>query len=141
MHHHTSHHDPHQRSGPPIGLNDQYELGYAGEAGAIAWYEELGYQLLAHRARVKAGEIDAVLRAPDGTIVFLEVKTRRGTAFGAAESVTPRKLATMRRCAGQWLSQHHLPEARWARFDVVEAVFDGTQLHFHCFEGVEDGAC
>ena len=74
MHHHTSHHDPHQRSGPPIGLNDQYELGYAGEAGAIAWYEELGYQLLAHRARVKAGEIDAVLRAQDGTSCSLRSK-------------------------------------------------------------------
>ena len=39
---------------------NQYELGYAGEASAIAFYEQAGYELLAHRARCRSGELDLI---------------------------------------------------------------------------------
>lgn len=119
----------------------QYELGRAGERAAIRWYEEEGYILVAHRARMRAGEIDAVVEDHDGTIVFVEVKSRRGTAFGAAEAVTTKKLTTMRRCAAQWLEQHPAAGLREIRFDVVEVVLDGEDYILRRFPGVEDGAC
>ena len=80
-----------------VNYQDQWELGRAGEHAAIRWYEDEGYTLLGHRQRMRAGEIDAVVEDEDGTVVFVEVKSRRGTAFGAAEAVTTKKLNTLRR--------------------------------------------
>lgn len=124
-----------------VDYQAQYELGRAGERAAIRWYEEKGYTLLGHRQRMRAGEIDAVMEDADGTIVFVEVKSRRGRAFGAAEAVTAKKLTTMRRCAAQWLEKHLADEFRPARFDVVEVVFDGEDYILRRFPGVDDGAC
>lgn len=132
-------------SGPPPNPNsvfaDQYALGRAGEGAAVSWYEEDGYTHLASRVRCRAGELDAVMLAPDGTVVFVEVKTRRGGQYGGAEAVGAKKLATMRRCAAEWLARR--PERGHApvRFDVCELIFDAGGFRARRFEGVEDGAC
>ena len=61
----------------------QYELGRAGEVAAARWYEDRGYRALGMRVRMRAGEIDVIVEAEDGTIVFVEVKSRAGRSFGA----------------------------------------------------------
>lgn len=124
-----------------VDYQAQYELGRAGEQVAIRWYEDEGYTLLGHRQRMRAGEIDAVVEDDDGTVVFVEVKSRRGSAFGAAEAVTTKKLATMRRCAAQWLEEYSADAYRPVRFDVVEVVFAGEHYILRRYPGVEDGAC
>lgn len=124
-----------------VDYQAQYELGRAGEQVAIRWYEDEGYTLLGHRQRMRAGEIDAVVEDDDGTVVFVEVKSRRGSAFGAAEAVTTKKLATMRRCAAQWLEEYSADAYRPVRFDVVEVVFAGEDYILRRYPGVEDGAC
>lgn len=125
---------------PHSHVADQYALGLAGEEIAIRWYEDMGFALIDARVRCRAGEIDAVLQAPDETIVFLEVKTRRSTQFGGAEAVSEKKLRTMRRCAGEWLAKHDAPYLP-IQFDVCEVIFDGHRYTARRFEGVEDGAC
>jgi len=125
----------------PDGVPDQYALGKSGEAAAIRWYEEQGYTTVGSRVRCASGEIDAIVRSIDGTVVFVEVKTRRGSAFGGAEAVTAKKLATMRRCAAEWMRQDTAGVSASVRFDVVELVYNGTAFLAHRFEGVEDGAC
>ena len=52
------------------------ETGRRGEAAAARWYQKQGAQLLAHNYHTRMGELDLVLREPDGTIVICEVKTR-----------------------------------------------------------------
>lgn len=71
--------------------------------------------------RCPEGEIDIV--AWDGeTLVFCEVKTRRGTAFGSpAEAVTGLKARRLRRLAARWLATHDT-HPREVRFDVI-AIF------------------
>ena len=65
-----------------------------------------GYAVLARNWRVREGEIDLVARR-DATIVFCEVKTRRGDAFGLpAEAVTARKQARLRKLAVRWLGDN-----------------------------------
>ena len=119
----------------------QHELGLAGERAAVKWYLEEGYTLLGQRQRMISGEIDAVVEGCDGTIVFVEVKSRRGGGFGAAEAVTAKKFQTMRRCAAQWLDKHPEVGYREVRFDVVECVIDGDDCVIRRFPGVEDAAC
>ncbi len=119
----------------------QYALGRAGEQAAVERYEAEGYQTLGVRVRMHAGELDAIFEDADGTIVFVEVKSRAGVDFGAAEAVTAKKLATMRRCAAQWLDRQDFGAYRSVRFDVVECLFTEDGVDMVRFEGVEDGAC
>lgn len=52
-------------------------------------------------------------------LVFVEVKLRSSTSFGdPLEAVTPRKQATLRRLAHQYLSERE-PDFDTVRFDVV----------------------
>ena len=50
------------------------ETGRRGEAAAARWYQKQGAQLLAHNYHTRMGELDLVLREPDGTIVICEVR-------------------------------------------------------------------
>ena len=68
------------------------ETGRRGEAAAARWYQKQGAQLLAHNYHTRMGELDLVLREPDGTIVICEVKTRsQGMLQRPAAAVDPAK--------------------------------------------------
>ena len=130
MHAKTSGHDQ----------QDQFMLGRCGEAAAAAWYEDLGYEIVQLRYLAKGGEIDVIARAPDGTVVFAEVKTRRGRSFGAAEAVTATKLRRIRTAAAQWLDAQDGSYAP-VRFDVIEVIYDGVNVSTRMYQGVDDAAC
>ena len=59
-------------------------MGEWGERQARLHLEDKGYSLLANNFRCRAGEIDIVARQGD-QVVFVEVKARRGDAYGRAE--------------------------------------------------------
>lgn len=78
--------------------------GADAEARAVGYLLGLGREMVAQNYRIKGGEIDIITREPTGVLVFTEVRQRRQNKFGsAAESVTPRKLALMRRAALTYL--------------------------------------
>jgi putative endonuclease len=77
-----------------------------------------GYAILARRYRTRYGEIDVVAREGT-TVVFVEVKTRYGDAFGGGSAaVTPWKQQRIVRMATDYLARHGLLDAP-CRFDVV----------------------
>ena len=61
------------------------ERGGTGEDAALAVYVRRGYRLVARNWRCKLGELDLVLVRGD-TLVFCEVKARRGSAIDRARS-------------------------------------------------------
>lgn len=92
-------------------------LGRWGEEAAARYLEAHGCQIQATNWRCTAGETDLIVL--DGTcLAFVEVRARRGRAFGSAEeSITPRKLARMAAVA-----EAYVYETGWAgdwRLDVV----------------------
>jgi putative endonuclease len=93
-------------------------LGKTGEDLACRELERCGYAILARRYRRRGGELDIVAR--DGaTIVFVEVKTRRGLEWGSgAAAVTPLKQRRMVQVAMDYLVRHRLT-GHSCRFDVV----------------------
>ncbi|WP_402467759.1 YraN family protein [Isoptericola aurantiacus] len=96
-------------------------VGRHGEEVAARHLVERGYELLDRNWRGTAGELDLVA-LDGGTLVVVEVKTRRGTAYGhPAEAVTPAKLRRIRRLTAQWLHEHPGPR-RAVRVDVVAIV-------------------
>ncbi len=76
----------------------------------------LGLRILQRNWRCRYGELDVIAAEGDDTVVFIEVKTRTGDAFGGLEyAVTPRKLRRIRRLAGIWLAEQ---ETRWPRLRI-----------------------
>ena len=99
------------------------DTGRQGEAMAVRHLAGLRYEILATNYRKPFGEVDIIAR--DGrTIVFIEVKTRRSTAFGTPqEAVDARKQRQLSRIAQDFLQSHGLTEAA-ARFDVIAVLLD-----------------
>ncbi len=92
--------------------------GAWGEDLALRYLTRRGYRLVERNYRTRRGEIDLIVRTED-TLVFVEVKLRRGTGFGdPLEAVTPRKQATLRSLAVEYLSERN-PHFDTLRFDVV----------------------
>lgn len=97
------------------------ELGRWGERLVAEHLSGQGYTVLERNWRCEQGEIDLVLQHGDET-VFVEVKTRSGTAFGHPfEAITVAKLARLRRLAGAWCEQHGSSRRR-IRIDAVAVV-------------------
>lgn len=103
-------------------------VGRRGERAVAARLRRAGYTLLARNWRHnELGELDIVARHGD-EIVFVEVRTRRGTleqAMSAAlESVDERKRARLIALAQAYLDAHDLAGVRW-RVDVAAVAWAG----------------
>ncbi len=99
-------------------MSDRTELGRRGEQAAAEYLCANGMVVLARNWRCRSGELDLVVRDGD-TVVFVEVKTRRGRGFGAPlEAITWQKATRLRRLAGEWLAQSGRPW-RHVRIDAV----------------------
>ncbi|MEK7848242.1 MAG: YraN family protein [Chloroflexota bacterium] len=111
------------------------DLGARGEKAAQDLLKKRGYKVLEANYRTREGEIDLVA-LKDDAVVFVEVRARRGHAFGTPqESVTPRKLARLRSLALEYLATHpHLPSR--ARIEVVAVDMDpqGRVLNLEVIE-------
>jgi putative endonuclease len=94
------------------------ERGREGEEVALRYLRDAGYRPIERNVRTRFGEIDLVMEQ-DGTIVFVEVRSRASARFGSAlESVDRRKQRRLGRLAESYLDRHRLGGRR-ARFDVV----------------------
>ena len=112
-------------------------LGDAAEALALSHLQAAGLELVARNVRSPGrggGEVDLVMREPDGTLVFVEVRQRSRSDFGgAAASVT---VAKQRRIV--FAARHMLARMRQippCRFDVVAV--DGPG-HINWIKGAFD---
>jgi uncharacterized protein (TIGR00252 family) len=106
-------------------------LGDWGENLAALHLEAQGYTIVARNWRCRIGEIDLVAR--DGeAFVFVEVKTRRGRAFGAPEeALTPKKAEKLSLLGQQYMVDHALDDVNW-RIDLVVVELDGRGRLLRC---------
>ena len=97
-------------------------LGKDGEEIAANYLIERGYRVLDQNWRIKEGELDLVALAPDGQIIFLEVKSHSSAAFGdPLESITYSKAMRIQRLALAWLATHQRLGSSY-RIDAVGIV-------------------
>jgi putative endonuclease len=100
------------------------ELGKVGEAIAARWLRRRGWRVVAERFRSGHRDVDLIVER-DGTVAFVEVKTRHGIAFGdPIEAVSWRKRRELIRSAMVWADRFGPPGVCY-RFDVVGVVATG----------------
>ena len=98
-----------------------------------------GYTIIERNFRCRYGEIDLI--AEDAhDLIFIEVKTRRGNAYGLPEeAVTPRKQQKLVQVATYYLDLHDCSERSW-RIDVVAVQlsftgrFEEIRVHQHAVQ-------
>ena len=99
-------------------------LGKKGEKLVCKHLKKQGLKIVGTNYRTPFGEADLIAVDKD-EIVFIEVKTRSGTAFGTpAEAVVKSKQERYYKIA-QFYGLKHGEEPN-ARFDVAEVYADGT---------------
>ena len=115
------------RTDPSQWTDERQRRGVAGEEQAIRYLLSRGCTVVAHRFRVGHTEIDLVPRQGD-LVTFVEVKTRRGKAFGSPlEAVTGSKRRELVKAARVWVDRFGKP-ADIYRFDCI-AIMDGKLEH------------
>lgn len=105
------------------------QVGDAAEDAALAHLQQAGLRLLARNYRTPGrggGEIDLIMRATDGTCVFVEVRQRKNASHGgAAASVSAVKQRRIVFAAQHYLMRlNALPPCR---FDVVAVEAGGIE--------------
>jgi len=99
-------------------------LGRWGEKRCEKFLKRKGLKTLTRNFSCRSGEIDLVMVDRDGTLVFVEVKTRANEDFSPSESaVTSAKKTRMLRTVRYFLAANDI-EDRPFRFDVVTIVLD-----------------
>jgi putative endonuclease len=112
-------------------MTQRTELGAKGESAACLFLERKGYRVIARNARYPWGELDIVAKGPDGTLVFVEVKTTSESLGGPRDSglqpedqMTAEKMEKFRRTASLYAGHRHelVDDARGYRLDLVALV-------------------
>jgi len=97
---------------------DRIDLGKLGEDLALKRIKRLGYKCLIRNYRCPLGEIDIIAKDGD-TLVFIEIKTRRGRSLGyAKEAINRKKRRQVSKVALAYMKAHNCCDVK-SRFDVV----------------------
>jgi putative endonuclease len=123
----ASPHSPGSTIGSAAGRGNDARraLAVAGETFAAQHLQRLGYEILARNHRTRFGELDVIAR-DTGTLVFVEVKTRRtGHEAEPWQSLHERKRAQVRRIAAAYLAEvQDRPQGLDLRFDAIAVAID-----------------
>ena len=113
-----------------------YELGNIGEGMAAEHLETHRYKVLRRNYRCTGGEVDIVAEDADGTLVFVEVKTRRSDAYGSpAQAVGKAKLRRIRKAIEAYCAKEQVPHDVQVRIDIIAITF-GLGADIEHIEGV-----
>jgi putative endonuclease len=101
------------------------EVGATGEDRAVDYLVRSGMRIVERNYRCTLGELDIIARAA-GTLVFVEVRSRRSAEFGSAlDAVNWHKRRKVTRVAMAYLAARR-PRFVEARFDVI--AITGSEL-------------
>jgi putative endonuclease len=108
-------------------LTRKQAVGRWGEKLAEEYLLKRGLTLVERNVRTAYGEIDLIMVSPEGSLIFVEVKTRTTKTFGQPEeSITQQKRVHMVQSAEAYLMTHPEYSGDW-RVDVVAIYKQGNE--------------
>jgi putative endonuclease len=113
-------------------MAEHNDLGKAGEALAVKYLEDKGYQILHTNWRNRFEEIDIVAQHQN-MLIFVEVKTRRNDYFGQPEEQVGLKKQRLLVNAAQAYIDHFNIDLE-ARFDIVSIILNDKIQQIKHFE-------
>jgi putative endonuclease len=97
------------------------ELGRWGEDLATAYLEKKSYEIIERDWKSGRRDIDIIAKDETGTIVFVEVKTRRNRAFGEPEeAIDYRKMQSLQQAINHYIKFRRINSQ--VRFDIISIV-------------------
>ena len=121
-------------------MDQRQAFGRQGESDAADRALKQGYALIRRNYRTPYGEIDLVLRSPEGELVFAEVKSRTGAFFGFPESaVDSRKRSHIIRSAYHYMQENYpdCEDVSW-RVDIISIIYAGDRKTIRDFRWYEN---
>jgi putative endonuclease len=110
------------------------ELGKQGEEYAADYLDELGYKILDRNWMCGHKDLD-IVATKDGTLVFVEVKTRSCMDWGdPEEAVNEKKIRNLVHAADAYIRYKRLDMD--VRFDIISIIMDDTG--FYRVEHIEE---
>lgn len=116
------------------------KLGTVGERDAQKHLEKKGFKFIDRNFLTRWGELDLIMESSDGTVVFVEVKSRVRTEVGSPlEQIDQDKMSHLKRAIEMYLHQRGWGE-RPARLDALGITYEGTggEMRAVKFEHVVD---
>lgn len=102
-------------------MDSRHSLGKKGEDFIARYLQKKGYQILDKNFHSRFGEIDIIAKT-NNEIVFVEVKTRRGSIFGSGlEAIHTKKMRGLIKTAYIYLKKNNITLPM--RFDACEVEF------------------
>ena len=123
-----------------MALAEHLKTGARGEQLAARYLRDNGYEIIAANYATALGETDIIAVDKDGTVCFVEVKTRApGGMLPPAEAVDYEKQRRLANNAAAFLKQTNMRGSK-TRFDIIEVIlrdlFDHEINHIkNAFDG------
>ena len=121
-------------------MTEKSELGRRGEELACDYLKNKGYKIVERNFLKLWGELDIVAKAPDGTLVFLEVKTVSGSPpiFKAEDQMTKDKIRKFKRVAALYAGANEklFNDKKGWRLDLIAITFNGDEYDILQYENV-----
>ena len=112
-------------------------MGERGELIARQYLEQAGLRYVDSNVASTLGEIDLIMQE-GAVLVFVEVKLRRSDAYnGAVATITPSKLARLRKAIALYLQQHPAQAQRDCRIDAVLIQGVGQNRHLEWLRNID----
>ena len=113
-------------------MAEHNELGKQGEALAIEFLQQKGYEILETNWTFQKAEID-IIAQKDSVLAIVEVKTRSSIDFGLPQDfVTPKKIQLLVKAVNEYVIAKDLEVQ--VRFDIIAIHKEGTEHHLEHIE-------
>lgn len=110
-----------------------------GEQFAARYLEKKKYKIIERNVRKPWGELDIIAKAPDKTLVFVEVKTMSGGALRPEDQMSAAKMKKFSRTASLYAGHYKelVNDKRGWRLDVIALTRVGEEFMVNHYENVE----
>ena len=113
-------------------MAEHNELGKQGEALAVEFLQQKGYEILETNWTFQKAEID-IIAQKDSVLAIVEVKTRSSIDFGLPQDfVTPKKIQLLVKAVNEYVLSKDLEVQ--VRFDIIAIHKEGTEYHLEHIE-------